>query len=175
MYHIKEDKRSKQSAETIYQSLRHVLFTKKLEDVTISDIQKECGISRSTFYRCFDTITDVLEMKLFYFVEKYFREQQSAKDRVLFFYTYWDKHSDFIHILSKQNESLLKNVLKRHFKNKFVTTNEIYQEYLLDIKISLFTSLLCKWVERNKKESPQEMAILTKIILPKSISLLIDF
>lgn len=54
MYHIPNDERSRKSAEKIYQSLRHILFNKRLEEISISDIGKECGVSRSTFYRLFD-------------------------------------------------------------------------------------------------------------------------
>ncbi len=165
MYHILNDKRSKDSAEKIYQSLRHILFNKKLEDITITDIQKESGISRSTFYRCFDNIIDVLEMKLFYFVDKYFLESQNSNNKLLFFYKYWDKHSGLIYLLSTQNESILKSVMRKHYEEKLNALNEPYFEYLLELKISILSSLLCKWVDRNKKESPEEMAILTKKIL----------
>ena len=54
MYHIKEDKRAKASVELICDGLKRCLKEKSFESVTISDIQRVSGVSRSTFYRNFD-------------------------------------------------------------------------------------------------------------------------
>ena len=54
MYHIKEDKRAKASVELICDGLKSCLKEKSFESVTISDIQRVSGVSRSTFYRNFD-------------------------------------------------------------------------------------------------------------------------
>ena len=57
MYHIKEDKRAKASVELICDGLKRCLKEKSFESVTISDIQRVSGVSRSTFYRNFDRQT----------------------------------------------------------------------------------------------------------------------
>lgn len=62
MYHIKEDKRAKASVELICDGLKRCLKEKSFESVTISDIQRVSGVSRSTFYRNFDRIEDVLAL-----------------------------------------------------------------------------------------------------------------
>ena len=54
MYHIKEDKRAQASVELICDGLKRCLKEKSFESVTISDIQRVSGVSRSTFYRNFD-------------------------------------------------------------------------------------------------------------------------
>lgn len=170
MYHIPDDERSYKSAEKIYQSLRHVLFYKKLEDVSITDIKEECGISRSTFYRLFDNIADVLSMKLKFFIDEYFSEYQNSKNKLLSFYTYFDKHSELIYLLSKQAEVILKNELKSRIK-----IDGVDGIYYLEVQSSVFSSLLCKWVERNKKETPEQMCVITKKILTNHQNLLTIF
>lgn len=60
MYHIKEDKRSKKSSTLICEGLASMLNKKSYPDITISDICQECHLARTTFYRLFDTIDDVL-------------------------------------------------------------------------------------------------------------------
>lgn len=60
MYHIKEDKRSKKSSQLICEGLASMLNKKSYPDITISDICQECHLARTTFYRLFDTIDDVL-------------------------------------------------------------------------------------------------------------------
>lgn len=62
MYHIKEDKRAKASVELICGGLKRCLKEKSFESVTISDIQRVSGVSRSTFYRNFDRMEDVLAL-----------------------------------------------------------------------------------------------------------------
>ena len=60
MYHIKKDKRSEKSAAAFCESLAVLLNRKPYDKISISDICQECGIARTTFYRLFDTIDDIL-------------------------------------------------------------------------------------------------------------------
>ena len=60
MYHIKSDKRSHKSAALICEGLAAMLNEKSYRDITISDVCSCCGIARTTFYRLFDTLDDVL-------------------------------------------------------------------------------------------------------------------
>lgn len=63
MYHIKSDRRSQRSAETIVRGLEECLKAKPLSSITVSDIHHATGISRATFYRLFDTPEDVLQYR----------------------------------------------------------------------------------------------------------------
>ena len=60
MYHIKEDKRCIRSAKLIGDALQNLLETKPFMEITVSDIQRESGVGRSTFYRLFDNVDDVV-------------------------------------------------------------------------------------------------------------------
>lgn len=64
MYHIKSDRRSQASAEEIVRGLQECLKTTPLKSITVSDIHRVTGISRSTFYRLFDNPEDVLIYQL---------------------------------------------------------------------------------------------------------------
>ena len=70
MYHIRNDKRCLQSAAAIAEALEHLMLRKPFTEITVSDIQRSAGIGRSTFYRHFDTINDVVE----YSVDESFKE-----------------------------------------------------------------------------------------------------
>ncbi len=161
MYHIPNDSRSKKSAFKIYQSLRHNLWTKELKDITVMDIYKESKIARTTFYRLFDNIIDVLEYQLDIYFKEYNELKKDKLDRVLFFYEYFDKHSDLIYIISTQNESILKRVMERSLIEP--------QEYYVALKIGIMTSLLCTWTKNKKKESPLEMSNITKKLLSNNV------
>lgn len=60
MYHISKDKRSIQSANFIYHGLLQCLAHKSFDQITITDVQKASGVARTTIYRCFDNLSDIL-------------------------------------------------------------------------------------------------------------------
>lgn len=62
MYHIKNDKRAEKSAKLICDAMLQLISTKSFSEITVSDIQRVSSVSRSTFYRCFDCLADVLEL-----------------------------------------------------------------------------------------------------------------
>ncbi|MCR4562621.1 MAG: TetR/AcrR family transcriptional regulator [Bacilli bacterium] len=49
------------SKEYIGEAIIHLMAKRKLEDITISDICKKAGVSRSTFYRYFSSVNDLYE------------------------------------------------------------------------------------------------------------------
>ena len=60
MYHIKTDKRSQRSVKLFCEGLAEVLKKKDYQEISISDLCLETGMARTTFYRLFDIIDDVL-------------------------------------------------------------------------------------------------------------------
>lgn len=79
MYHIKDDQRSKKSAELLCHGLATVLHRKAYDEITISDACSACGIARTTFYRLFDTLDDVLLYQFDLLFEESIREYQQSK------------------------------------------------------------------------------------------------
>lgn len=167
MYHIKNDLRSQKSAELIYHSLRNLLWNKSLNDITITDIHNDCGVSRMTFYRLFDNLTDVLSWKLSIFVDHYNSFKNDYDDKLLFFFTYWKKHIYLISLLSNDARFILSDLFS---KNRDL--NDSYQIYLTDTKISIMSTLLSRWAKRNAKETPLEMKNIALKIFSESTNIL---
>gem|GEM_PF-1732226 len=69
VYHIKRDIRQEKSAERIMVGAMHLLLQNPKAPLTIQGICKECGSSRSTFYRLFDGTDDVI----YFWCERFFR------------------------------------------------------------------------------------------------------
>ena len=63
MKEFKTNKKAFYSQVKIYKSLRRILLTKPLSDVTVADISQECGISRSTFYRNFNNVIELWKLQ----------------------------------------------------------------------------------------------------------------
>lgn len=94
MYHIKEDKRAKASVELICDGLKRCLKEKSFESVTISDIQRVSGVSRSTFYRNFDRIEDVLALMCDRVFEEAFLSDYANISEAVF--RTWFRHQELI-------------------------------------------------------------------------------
>ncbi len=58
MFHVKQEKRALASANLIYEGLCQCMTQKEFAQITIQDIQIASTVSRSTFYRHFDSLTD---------------------------------------------------------------------------------------------------------------------
>ena len=82
------NKKSYDSQLKIYKALRQILITKSLNDITVTDICEECNCSRSTFYRNFDNVIDILEIFFDYFYDRYLRKRVNEENQLLFFLKY---------------------------------------------------------------------------------------
>lgn len=60
MYHIAHDQRTRKSAALICEGLAEKLREKPYGEISITDVCAPRGIARTTFYRLFDTLDDVL-------------------------------------------------------------------------------------------------------------------
>ncbi len=116
MYHIKPDKRSQSSAKLICQGLIECMSKKEFTQITITDIQRATGVGRSTFYRLFDNISDVVS----YICDKQFSEAIS----------------DFPNIKSQPAETVAKRIISSMMEKEEVIT-AIAKSGRMDI---LFTS-----------------------------------
>ena len=77
MVELKKNKKAFESQVKIYKSLRRLLLTKPLADIKVADISEESGISRSSFYRNFQNVVEVLEVMLDYFYNRYLKKNNS--------------------------------------------------------------------------------------------------
>ena len=158
MAELKNNKKALESQKMIYKGLRRILLVKPLSEITVTDVSDECNISRTTFYRNFQNVTDVLEVMLDFFYNRYLENRIDEPNQLLYFFQYWSYHKDLITIIATQNDSILKRIMKKY------TDQEFDNEYLLNIKYSIFTSLLCTW-SKSKKETPEELYELTRKLL----------
>lgn len=177
MFHIKDDQRSRTSAERIYQGLSACLKVKSLERVTVTDVQAASSVGRATFYRCFDCTSDVLHWRCDQafgemaarFLESP-RYHQRPEGLLLCFFEYWGDHSEILEQLLAANRMDLIHTCHREnshgisefFREKFPLPEQDY-EYHMALRSGMFTGMLMVWLERGKRETPaQLLAILTE-------------
>lgn len=169
MYHISKDKRALQSSELIYNGLLECIKKKPFDQITVSDLQKASGVARSTFYRAFDNISDVLYWKCdtcFYEVLGNYHPKlfQGEIDLARHYFQYWMNHNDILELLIQINRQDI--IYACHMKNadilqeKFGKIPDIRMEhgnYFIAIRTGFTISILTTWLKGGRKENADEL------------------
>jgi len=165
---IKNNKRYKTSSEKIETIFLTLILNNKYEDITISQICKNAEINRSTFYAHYDDINDLI-IKI---------EAKFANGMALIFdFGLRQTHEEFVEMFTfvEKNKYFYKAFLNIPYAT--LAETNIKNQVLTNIKdktkinkddISLFYRAsffgagikeMCRlWLERDCKESPEQMA-----------------
>ena len=162
MYHIKSDKRSLKSAQIITDGLMACLNEKPLTMITITDLAQKAYISRSTFYRLFDNIEDILV----YMLESTFRDLAVSLEKGSTGNIYTQaielcyENADLIKIIFQANRYDLLFLTYEKIMNGYVSGIEPVSEqkreqiyYNFAIMAGLLIGTLHAWVKEGQKES----------------------
>lgn len=131
----------------------------------LSDLQKASGVARTTFYRAFDNISDILYWKCdtcFYEVlGKYHPEPPfSEVDLARHYFRYWVNRSDILELLIQINRQDI--IYACHMKNAEILQERFgqipglpikYGNYFIAIRTGFTISVLTTWLKGEKKES----------------------
>ena len=164
MYHVKNDKRCIRSAESIMKALEQLMAKKAFLDITITDIQKTAGIGRSTFYRRFDTIDDVVT----YMVDREFEEivrgysTMNIRDFTIDCLSgVIERGGILIGILSSGRSELVTRSLRENLHRSAEEAGEPDEaglQYRFAVFASACISVIRVWDENGRKESIEELA-----------------
>lgn len=174
MYHIKSDKRSQRSARLITAGLDRCLAESKFEDITISTLVAEATVGRATFYRLFDSATDVLV----YECDQLFETMTVDHHEFSSINTWLQTNIDtFIVnavlletlIRTHQTQAIYAAQLRTLQKMPFLTdrlglpTDQI--DFLNASLAALLISTLSMWFEHHKKESAEKLFEMIKVTI----------
>ncbi|WP_373598985.1 TetR/AcrR family transcriptional regulator [Paraclostridium bifermentans] len=174
MYQKKRDKRSIQSSEWMYEALKELMEVKDYSKITVTDITNKANLGRTTFYRNFETIDDVLEMKCIekfkefrqYCIDFYKLNDIEVKSFLKPFLMYWYDNSEVIELLIKANRD---NIIKKYLTKEvqfFVDISSINKDtvisshinYFIEMRVSNSISILTEWIKNDKNIPPDELA-----------------
>lgn len=174
MYHVSDNTRSVSSANKLYKSLLEIAVSKKVEKITIKQICDMSGVARTTFYRLFDDVEDILYWKcqnLFYKslniieVDQFFQES----DLIEPFFKYWAAHYKIIELLySIKRIDIIYSSHQAAVKQLSIYWNYNnedrvkYSQYFIPVRTSIVLSIMMTWIESGKKESIDELIDITK-------------
>lgn len=157
------NKRKKESRERIERVFIGLLQTKALSEISVSDICKQAGLNRTTFYANYtdiyglaDTIRSRLEGNLSELYQNeiaqgfnsndYLKLFQHIKSNQIFYQTYFKLGYDNNYKIFVYDVILA----REHFQNRFI-------EYHMEFFKAGITQIIKMWLSNGCKESPEDM------------------
>lgn len=187
MYHIKNDQRSIRSSEMLYDGLAKLMRERAFSSITVKDLVEAAQVGRTTFYRNFDKIEDILRLRCDqtfdglrnYFMEYYQKNPNAPRIRQLKpLLRYFYLHSDIIEllVLAKRMDIIHDAFYRIHapFKANAVALHNLETEdvdYVIMIRIGIVTNILIHWIETGKKQAPDELADRLHDMMSKMMSM----
>ena len=173
MYHIKNDKRAYASVELICSSLLELLETTPFEQITISDIQRMSTVSRSTFYRNFDRIEDVLMLLCDRNFDAAFKRAEETGVAV---FRYWFENVTLLETIVRIHrtdilvESLRRSEQVERYFRPYIKDETVF-DYFSSVIASAMVGILSTWIEHGKVESEEQVMQNTQKAFVKLITL----
>lgn len=174
MYHISNDKRAVQSADLIYNGLLQCLEKKPFDQITVTDVQKVSGVARTTIYRCFDNLSDILYWRC----DLAFREALHSIEPMITpnelelmqgYFAYWIEHSDILKLLMDINRQDI--IYACHMRNaellaqsygKLPGMDETNARYFMAIRTGVTISVLKAWLDGGRKDTAVKLLNILK-------------
>lgn len=167
MYRIKKNKRVLESAELIVQGLNKCIRETLFEQINVCDIASAAGVSRATFYRIFDTPTDVLAYmcdKLAENTVDFYKNRKFVSSHEMFgacTLEYWCNQTDVIETIFKSGRSnILQKSFEKYSSEIIFPVNDLSEkefDFLRTTVIGVLCSILVVWTRHGRKESPEEL------------------
>ncbi len=164
----------------IANSLENLLSQRPFNEITVTDVVKECGLTRTTFYRHFIDINDLVSWTYRYNVDKIIKQNAdinhlTAHVEAICFFIY--KKRDFIRSICQYNGQnsfieFLYDYSMEYLTNMLNKANTTIDKTLLDsmkfyVSGAVYTDY--RWITKNFEETPKEIAEIICNNLPASL------
>lgn len=174
MYRIKNDQRALQSAEMLYDGLVKLMQEMPFAAIKVTDLVVASHVGRTTFYRHFDAIDDILRWRsdqtyddmILYVIE--YVQNHGNPARVMLLkpvLQYFNWHSDIIELLIQANRLDIAMASLNRAVMPYIAPalnslahEEAFLDYDMTIRIGIITNILVKWIADGKQPPPDELA-----------------
>lgn len=161
----------------IEEAFLDLLEEKNYNDITVTDIVKRANVSRTSYYRHYSSIDDIVESITDHMVDDFFTElipmfDLNDEEKLRFFLTkQFNKIAARYKIFPTNGAKTHAIVFYRlHEKlSKIEPTihdpNNLYEKYNIPIKMSIINGIGKKWLDDNMAESIEDIVEFTMSIL----------
>ena len=152
-------------------SLKKLLSKKELSKITITNITKDCGVNRQTFYYHFKDVYDLLEWIYMNEVIQSMEENDTydtwqqgflsifeyvLENKEFVKNTYYSISRDFfLRFIYKQTTVLLMNIIDEKSKGMKVRRED--KQFMADFYKYGFVGIMQDWIESGMKEKPDNI------------------
>ena len=187
----KIDHRVRVTHTLLKEALYRLIMNRSIQDITIKELCLEANINRTTFYSHFQSVQELVEtLENEVWVELLVLLKRSEKDSAYFnnqiffdvFQMAHKYHQLFSLLLNKNADpyfvekvfNLGRSVFKSSFKRSKTLKDETKVEYYYISVLNAFIGILQLWINNQMKESPEEMAEITKSIINRGIRFILE-
>lgn len=168
---MSNEESNKLTRECLQTALIYLMNEKPFEKITITELVKRSGVSRTAFYRNYTSKEDILSE----FCEWFFKEladssadeQYKRQPRLWYlrFFSSIKEHADIFKLLIQANMPASMSNTASSFIEKIKPAHTVKEYYKNLAFEGAFTKILLGWFQNGMKESPEEMAKLCEEII----------
>ena len=172
-------KNSVENKSRIIFSLAEIMANKPFHAVSVTEVCKKAGVSKNTFYRHFESLSDVIYQSIGEInremVENYSKTtHKSTDDFILFTCAVWYKNravyrgftqDEVIYIIHRTIKKNVEEYLSLHSIEK--KGDKLFGEFFATV----FCMFLCWWSKEDFSETPEEIAAQIKFYLCENVLL----
>ena len=145
------------------------LLTKKtFIDITVTDLVKESGVARASFYRVYNNIDQVIEDVVEEILDNYKKSvvpyliiKDEIKIRQIvtsFFVSFKEKSADLFNLLPENFTFLVSKLEQSAISNKdYNPTSSIEEKYIPGLVLVTIVAIIKIWERNGFKETPEEL------------------
>ena len=170
MYHVSNDVRAKKSAELICRGLEECLKEKPLTKIRINDIYTKSYVSRSTFYRLFDSVEDILAYECDIIRDETaeiikIKNFSNKSEEIIYCIKRWLKHETLIkalienHLIGVLYDSHMRNAEQLKMLYSFYNKDDSEFEYFVFLLVSLIFAALTIYFQKGKEQPVDKVFI----------------
>ena len=156
-----ENQRIALSKKLLKDALLSLLKEKNMIDISIKELCERSGVNRSTFYRHYDNLSDLMEEiidDILFLVDQTndhtFETPEKALNYISDILTFFRDHREYDPLIS--SESFAIDLLSQRMKEKITRYNSIknsrYSTYLIRYLLSGSYAILKDWIQGGRKE-----------------------
>jgi AcrR family transcriptional regulator len=171
------DPRAIQTRSALEGAFRKLLKIKSYQRITVTDITKQAGIARHTFYNHYETKGELLDSLIDSILEEFFlnlenwnlflADQAEQQAMLTSFFKTWRDHSRIVELLKSVDiEFVIMERLKAFFtrffyekvKREMPEVDLALAKYVISFNSYSLLGILIPWFDSGMKHSPEDLA-----------------